>query len=76
MGKAAGYGLEITRLNSGMVNFFLFSTVSRPTMEPTQPFNQSVRGQSGRGVKVTTHLNLVQRSRMVKLYLRPFASIT
>jgi hypothetical protein len=28
------------------------------------------RGKCGRGVKLTTHLHLVSRSRMVELYLR------
>jgi hypothetical protein len=45
------------------------NTVSRMAVGPTQPPIQWVRGslslgQSGRGVKLTTHLHLVPRSRM------------
>jgi hypothetical protein len=29
-------------------------------------------GKSSRGVNLTTHLNLVPRSRMMELYLRPY----
>jgi hypothetical protein len=52
----------------------MFCTVSRPTLEPTQPpvhwvlelFSWEL---SGRGVKLTISLHLVPRSRMVGLYL-------
>jgi hypothetical protein len=45
------WGLEI----------FLFTTVSRTALGPTQPPIQW--GKSGRGVKLTTHLHIVPRSR-------------
>jgi hypothetical protein len=53
--------------SSGMVKNFLF-TSSRPALGPTQPLIQRVRGAvsqgcSGVGVKLTTHLQLVPRSR-------------
>jgi hypothetical protein len=48
---------------------YIFATASRPNLEPIQPPIQSVlgvfpRGQSDRGVKLTTHLHLVSRLKM------------
>jgi hypothetical protein len=47
--------------------FFFFFITSRPTVGLTQPPIQRVLGApswggSGRGVKLTTHINLVRRS--------------
>jgi hypothetical protein len=52
----------------GRVKNFLFSTSSRPALGSTQLPIQWVPGalspgQSGRGLKLTTHLQLVRRSR-------------
>jgi hypothetical protein len=44
-------------------DILLFSTASRPALGPTQPPNWGVPG----GVKLTTQLHIVQRSRMVEL---------
>jgi len=41
----------------------LFTTASRTALGSTQPPIQRVSGVSGRGVKLTTHLYLVSRSR-------------
>jgi hypothetical protein len=54
---------------------FFFSIASRPALRPTQPPIQWVpwellpRGLLCSGVKLTTHLHLVPRSRRVELYL-------
>jgi hypothetical protein len=58
----------------GKDKIFLFSVASRPPLEPTQLTIQWVpilhpRKESGRSVKLTTHLHLVPRSRMVELYV-------
>jgi hypothetical protein len=54
---------------------FFYSTASRLAQDPTQLLIQWVpglfpRGWSRQGVKLTTHLHLVLRSRMVELYLQ------
>jgi hypothetical protein len=54
--------------SSGRIKNFLFPMSSRPTLGSIQPPTQWVpglfpRGQSGRGVKLTTHLQLVPKSR-------------
>jgi hypothetical protein len=48
------------------LGIFLFTTASRPALGPIQPPIQWAPGalSSGRGVKQTTHLHLVPRSRM------------
>jgi hypothetical protein len=45
------------------LGIFLFTTASRPTLRPTQRLIPW--GQRGRGVKLTTHLNLVPGPRML-----------
>jgi hypothetical protein len=52
----------------------LFSITSRPSLEPTQPPIKWVLAalfpeESGRNVKVTTHIYLVPRLRIVEFYL-------
>jgi hypothetical protein len=52
----------------------LFFTTSRPPLGPTQPPIQWVPElfppeQSGRGVKLASHLHILSRLRMVGLYL-------
>jgi hypothetical protein len=46
------------------LGIFPFCTASRPTLRPTQPPIQRVSGALSLGVKLTTHLYLVPRSRM------------
>jgi hypothetical protein len=55
------------------LGIFLFSTMSRRALRPTQPPTPWVPGvlswgQSGRGAKLTTHLNLVPRSKNMWSY--------
>jgi len=65
-----GYGLNNWDLTLGRVNmgFFLFTTVSRPVLGPTQPPVQWIPGALSLGVKrpgrEADHLHLVPRSRM------------
>jgi hypothetical protein len=59
----------------GRSKIFLLSKWSRPTLGPTEPSIQWVLGALSPGVKrrdvkLTTHLQLVPRSRLVHLYLR------
>jgi hypothetical protein len=59
---------------------FIFSTASKQTLGPIQSHIQWVRwahpqGYSGRSVKLTTHLHLVPRSRMVELYLHSYVRL-
>jgi hypothetical protein len=71
VGIATGYGLDGQGGGSsspGRVNNFHLSISSRPALGSTQPPIKWVpgslsRGKSGRGVKLTTHLQLVPRSR-------------
>jgi hypothetical protein len=67
-GIALGYGLDDSGFETWQgLRIFLFTTASRPVL--TQPPIKWVpgpltRGWSGQGVKLTTRLHLVQRSRM------------
>jgi hypothetical protein len=61
--------------NSRHCKIFLFSTASRPTLEPSQPpiewaTGLFLWGESGRGLKPTTYVHLVAKSRMVEVYLQ------
>jgi hypothetical protein len=73
-GMALGYGLydREVRAPVGAGNFLL-TTASRPALGPTQTPIECVprggggafpRGKSGRGVKITIHLQLAPRLRM------------
>jgi hypothetical protein len=63
------------RLNSGNVSnptrreIFLYSIASGPVPGPIQLVTNGHRGQRDRSVKLTNHVYLVPRSRMVELYL-------
>jgi hypothetical protein len=67
-----GYRLDVRGSNPGRgtMEVLLFTTASRPALGHTQPPIQCVLGsltpgeESDRGVKLTTHLHLVPRSRM------------
>jgi hypothetical protein len=82
VGIAVVYGLDGQRSISGRDKRF-FSAVFSPALGPTQPPIQwmlSLEGGGGKvavGVKLTTHLQLVQRSGMVELYLHsPYVFMT
>jgi hypothetical protein len=73
---ATGYGLDGRVSIPSRSKIFLFSTESRPALGTTHSLIQWVPGalpqvvkKTGRGVKLTAHLHLVPRSRMVELYL-------
>jgi hypothetical protein len=69
------YGLDGRFSIPDRVNILLLSTASRPAWGSTQPPIQWIPGflfpggESGKGVKLTTHLYLVPKSGMVELYL-------
>jgi hypothetical protein len=70
VGIATGYRLDCRGSFPGRGKIFLFSTSSRSALGPTQPPIQLepelfAREQSGQGLKLTTHLHLVPRSRTV-----------
>jgi hypothetical protein len=74
VGITKGDGLDGRGSISWKDKIFLFSIASRPAVGPTQPPIQWVPwalspGGKRQGVKLTTHLHLVPRSRMVELYL-------
>jgi hypothetical protein len=63
-----GFGRFLRSSSPGRVKNFHFSISSRPALGPTQPPTQCVpgapcKGESGRGLKVTIHLQLVSRRR-------------
>jgi hypothetical protein len=69
-----GYGLGGRGLIAAGARFFSFFLASRAVLGPTQPPIQWVPRvlspwESGQGMKLTTHLHLVLRSRMMELYL-------
>jgi hypothetical protein len=49
---------------------FMFSTASKPALGSTQPLVQRISKLRGRGVKPTTHLHLVPKSRILELYVQ------
>jgi hypothetical protein len=56
------------------IYIFLYSTAYRPALEPPSRLSNGYRGlfprgESGKSVKLITHLHLVLRSRMAELYL-------
>jgi len=66
---ATGWKIGVLGFDSRRgLSIFLFTTLSRTVLGPTQPPMQWIRGaislggKSGRGVKPTTHLNLMPRS--------------
>jgi hypothetical protein len=63
--QSLGYGQDDRGFESrqGLGNF-LFTTASRLALEPTRPPIQCETGALSLGVKLTTHLHLVSRSRM------------
>jgi hypothetical protein len=71
IGTAPSYGLDMAVFPARVRE--IFSSPQRPDWGPTQPPIKWVTGGSfsgnGCGMKLTTHLHLVPRSRMVELYL-------
>jgi hypothetical protein len=73
--KELFYPEKLQSLNISHASTFrpFCSNIDRPTVGPTQPPVQWVPGGSlpgcGRDVKLTSHLHIVPRSRMVELYL-------
>jgi hypothetical protein len=61
-----GYELNGRGLDPGRAMIFPFSTASRPALEPK---NSPGEWQSFRGVKLTTHLHIMPRSRRVEFPL-------
>jgi hypothetical protein len=71
---ATGYGLEDWCSIAGREKNFLFSTTSRPNLGSIQPTIHWVLavifpGVRDQGVKLTTHLHLMSRARILELYL-------
>jgi hypothetical protein len=69
-----GYDLDGSGSIPGRGKVFLFSTAFRPALGPTNPPIPRIPaaispGVKRPGMKLTTHLHLVPRSRMVDLYL-------
>jgi hypothetical protein len=68
VGIALGYGLDDRgprfRFPAGAGNFSLFTTASRTALGPTKPPVQWVKRALSLGVKLTTHLHLVPRSKL------------
>jgi len=61
-GIALGYGLDGRRFQSRQrLGKFLFTTLSRPTLGPTQPPTQWTPGDLPLEVKLTTHIYLLPR---------------
>jgi hypothetical protein len=55
-----GYGLDVREFSGEARDFSLLHSVQHPASYP-----KDTRGFSGRDVKLTTHLHLVPRSRMM-----------
>jgi hypothetical protein len=66
-----GGRLRCQNTSSGWRKIFLLCTSSRPALGPTQPPIQWVPGSPSPGVKLTTHLHLVPRSR-IRVPIHPF----
>jgi hypothetical protein len=70
-----GYGIDCRGSNPGKGKIFLSSAASRPSLGPTSasyPMGTGAdfpRGKAEMGMKLTIHIHLVPRSRMVELYL-------
>jgi hypothetical protein len=69
LGTAMSYGLDGGSSIPGRGNILLFSIAPRPALGPTKLSTQWVPGALPPGIKLTTHLYLVLRLRMVELYL-------
>jgi hypothetical protein len=64
VGIVTGYRLDVRGVGVWvLLGSGIFSMSSRSVLGPTQPPVQCVRGVSGKGVKLTTHLQLVLMSR-------------
>jgi hypothetical protein len=55
--------------DSSLLNVVQTDSGSHPACYPMDTIGSNFRGYSGRGVKLTTHLHLVSRSKIVELYL-------
>jgi hypothetical protein len=66
VGIATGYGMDAPGSIPREQEIFLYSVASRPALGHSQP---PIQGAPGRSVKMTIHLQLISRSRIVELYL-------
>jgi hypothetical protein len=72
VGIATGYGLDGLGSVPGMARFFSSPWLWGPlSLLSNVCSGRFPRGLSGRGVKLTTHLHQLPRSRMVELYFHP-----
>jgi hypothetical protein len=63
------YGIDGRGSIPSKGEIFVSSAASRPALGPIQPPIKWVHGKISTGVKLTTNLQLVPRSRIVELYL-------